>query len=485
MDCGVPVPSLAKSRLFFWKAYLSISPFSVTPFYEIRKYSTSSKKEFVIIEEPSLQYVDLATKSSQADKVEIQKKSLSLDFLEWFRGFTDAEGCFHIYKRRGNSFEFRFSIGLHIDDKAALEYIYDNLQIGKVKLNIKENVVTYNVIANDEIAILIEIFSKFNLNTNKHLNFLIFREAYLLYFSWGNNCRVELVEKIEKLRLGMNSKRIDFTMPEEHKINITPYWFLGFIEGDGSFSYKNLSKDANFTIIQKGNKDLLIAVAEYLQSLLQGSLKNKITEGSFSPELELLRISLAKESSKDWVYISEYNGLYNLSANNTFYLNVVIVPLFDNLTWRSKKYLDYCDWKLILAIITKGLHYLPEGVNLIEIISSQMNNYRLSTYLPQVQFTSYQKEVEELLKLSSNYEIRNGKLFILSLDKFRVDNEAVSIELLDVISFAVIKSFNSISDCAKYLKLARSTVNNRALKGKSFIFEGRAVRLNYRKVNSL
>ena len=97
------------------------------------------------------------------------------------KGFTDAEGCFHIYKRRGR--EFRFSIGLHIDDKAALEYIYDNLQIGKVKLNIKENVVTYNVIANEEIAILIELFSKFNLNTNKHLNFLVFQEAYQLYFN--------------------------------------------------------------------------------------------------------------------------------------------------------------------------------------------------------------------------------------------------------------------------------------------------------------
>ncbi len=137
-------------------------------------------------------------------------------------------------------------------------------------------------------------------------------------------------------------------------------------------------------------------------------------------------------------------------------------------------------------MITKGLHYLPEGINLIEIISSQMNNYRLSTYLPQVQVTSYKKEVEELLNLSSNYEIRDGKLFILSLDRFRVDNEAVSIELLDVASgfAAVIKLFNSISDCAKYLKLARSTVNNRALKSKSFIFEGRAVRLNYRRINS-
>ena len=176
MDLGVSALCLSKSELYFWKAV--ISQFSVAPFNEVRKYSMSLKKEFVI--EPSLQYVNLVTRSNQADKVQeltlnTKKNSLTLDFIEWFRGFTDAEGCFHIYKRRGNYFEFRFSIGLHIDDKAALDYIYDNLQIGKVKLNIKENVVTYNVIANDEIAILIEIFSKFNLNSNKHLNFLTFR----------------------------------------------------------------------------------------------------------------------------------------------------------------------------------------------------------------------------------------------------------------------------------------------------------------------
>lgn len=198
--------------------------------------------------------------------------------------------------------------------------------------------------------------------------------------------------------------------------------------------------------------------------------------------MELLRNTLSKDSSGDWVIISESNGSCNLSVCNTFYLNVVIVPLLDNLIWRSKKYLDYCDWKLILAIVTKGLHYLPEGVNLIEIISSQMNNYRLSTYLPQVQKISYEKEIGELLNLPSNYEINNGKFFIISLDRFRVDNDAVSIQLLDIVSSATIKSFSSISDCAKFLNIARSTVNNRALKGKSFLLEGRSVRINYSKV---
>ena len=33
----------------------------------------------------------------------------------------------------------------------------------------------------------------------------------------------------------MNTKRLDFNMPTEHKIRVTKSWLLGFIEGEGSF----------------------------------------------------------------------------------------------------------------------------------------------------------------------------------------------------------------------------------------------------------
>jgi hypothetical protein len=39
------------------------------------------------------------------------------------------------------------------------------------------------------------------------------------------------------------------------------------VEGDGSFSYKNLSKSAFFTIGQKGNKCLLLSIKDYLYKL--------------------------------------------------------------------------------------------------------------------------------------------------------------------------------------------------------------------------
>lgn len=58
------------------------------------------------------------------------------NFLEWFRGFTDAEGCFTI-GAVGNShyFQFSFTIGLHIDDIEVLEYIQKTLGMGNIHIS--------------------------------------------------------------------------------------------------------------------------------------------------------------------------------------------------------------------------------------------------------------------------------------------------------------------------------------------------------------
>jgi hypothetical protein len=50
----------------------------------------------------------------------------------------------------------------------------------------------------------------------------------------------------------MNTKRTDFIMPKEHKVVITPYWLLEFIEGDGSFSFNSNLNRIMFSLSQKG-----------------------------------------------------------------------------------------------------------------------------------------------------------------------------------------------------------------------------------------
>ena len=115
---------------------------------------------------------------------EEKQDNLSYEFIDWFRGFTDAEGCFQITPQRsGNAFEFRFSFGLHIDDLPVLEYIKNQLNMGKISINSTRAKVTYNVIAKKDIAKIIVIFNEYNLNSTKHLNFLAFKEGFALYIS--------------------------------------------------------------------------------------------------------------------------------------------------------------------------------------------------------------------------------------------------------------------------------------------------------------
>ena len=71
-----------------------------------------------------------------------------------------------------------FKIGLHKDDEKVLRDIKDKLGIGKVRLY--KNECIFNVTDRDEIALLISIFDKYNLNTSKYLDYLDFKEAFLL-----------------------------------------------------------------------------------------------------------------------------------------------------------------------------------------------------------------------------------------------------------------------------------------------------------------
>uniref|UniRef100_UPI0030FF29A3 hypothetical protein n=1 Tax=Dematophora necatrix TaxID=2751867 RepID=UPI0030FF29A3 len=72
-------------------------------------------------------------------------------------------------------------------------------------------------------------------------------------------------------------------------------------------------------------------------------------------------------------------GLFLLSVKGMYFLDSVVIPLFDGVTWQSKNYQGYCDWKVLLNIFKLGIHYLPEGKHLISRIISQMNKNRLPT----------------------------------------------------------------------------------------------------------
>jgi hypothetical protein len=70
---------------------------------------------------------------------------------------------------------------------------------------------------------IFNILDKKSLNTSKNLNYIMFRQAYDLYFNRESTVSNELREKILNLKGQMNKKRVDFNQPEGHSIDITRY----------------------------------------------------------------------------------------------------------------------------------------------------------------------------------------------------------------------------------------------------------------------
>ena len=108
-----------------------------------------------------------------------------------------------------------------------------------------------------------------------------------------------------------------------------------------------------------------------------------------------------------------------------------------------------------------------------------MNNNRLSTKkssASKVDRALLDSNIKKLLEGPSNLEVKeDGRIFIKSLNKYYSDRIKIGLELIDE-NGGVIRSFASMADCAKYLKVTSMTVAKRlqsckpGLKKKNEIF---------------
>ena len=435
--------------------------------------------------------------------------NLNRDFLEWFRGFTDAEGSFYIVRSSGSSFKFRFKILLHIDDKEVLYYIKNTLNIGKVS-TLKSTAV-FTVTAQKELSLILYIFTSIcTLNTTKHLNLLAFKKAFELYWNISPQGqtqifnRQELVKDIDAIKNSMNYKRSNYEMPQEHEIQITPYWLLGFVEGDGSFFVSNTFA-LGFSIKQKGNLVLVKAIQNFFNKLLtlspsilsniakwKGSLLSdpdcsnstalKFNEFEAINSLSIASISITKTTSREDV-------VHSITISREGYIKKVLIPFFDSMIWHTKKEMDYKDWKTILNIKSSGLYFTDKGKELIKSIASQMNNNRLSTSGLVTQDRTLQSEIEKLISTQDMKTPVSGDLFREGSGNYEKvpsnrrlwSNKAVIVHLVEVVEGQaernILNSFNSLANCAKHLGISSSTLQYRIRRGKPFLFKDKLVNI--------
>lgn len=472
---------------FFFLVSLFVSPicfylcdifiiFIVNPLVEVEKRLLS---KLIFRGKGEGRHSNLPNKESKRGYASDSKPPLNSlsdeDFSEWLRGFVDAEGNFFIQIIE-NRFKLIFTLCLHKDETPLLKYVAQRLGVGN--LSVGEKAVSYTISSKNDLLKIFSIFDKRPFNTSKNLNYIIFRQAYDLYFNRESiKVSTELQKIMIDLKNQMNKNRIDFNQPKGHSIHITHYWLLGFIEGDGYFSFNRQDYSLKFGIGQTSQEiDVLEAIQKFLLGL----------PGKY----------LIKRNNTNLVKLGTYNSAKGregkpmtfITINQTDFLINVLIPFFENLIWLSKKEKDYQDWKLILNIIKQGKHFTAEGKELISLITNGMNNNRLSTNLASIgKESSSMMDIKEralnLLSSPSNYEVQpDGRILIKSLGTNLKGRGNVGIEVLDE-KGELIYHFSSIKDCALFFNVHSRTINRRLNNGSYVEFNGK--NLVFKRVISL
>ena len=150
----------------------------------------------------------------------------------------------------------------------------------------------------------------------------------------------------------MNKERLIFNMPENH-IRISPYWLLGFIEPEGSFSVVERDYRLIFSLSQS-EVDLI------LMQEIKNFFNNLAQTNTSSYKSKSISFSSYKR------YVNSRYSIINLKIQNKDFIANVLIPFFDSMVFFSKKGLDFQDWKSIFKLKELGQHYTEEGIKVID-----------------------------------------------------------------------------------------------------------------------
>jgi hypothetical protein len=380
------------------------------------------------------------------------EKNINL-FHQWLSGFIDGEGNFQINPLKGKNgkiikFSFMFNINLHIDDLDTLNFIAKILGIGYVTIpdaaHLKKKVCSYRINKQSELFKLIQILKASPLNGVKQFDFEDFTKAYNLYFNRSNiTVTDDLIDEVLKIKIGMNKQRTNFNRPME--INITDYWLLGLIEGEGSFHLIRSRLVPVFAIKMVSDQEpLMEAIKRYLTDRLAFDEHSLFKLNN--SELISINYVPPKGNSKPQVFI----GIENVRILYNY-----LLPFFKGLPFLTKKFKDFNDLILICYIIYHKIYKDDTIKDLVLKLSNNMNNFRLSSYIVEKDIITT-SEIKMLLNADPmTIPLSDGRLLNLITQKLDSSIKGGSVfEIVNSDSGEVILA-NSLEDCASIIGISR------------------------------
>lgn len=277
-----------------------------------------------------------------------------------------------------------FQIGLHIDDLSVLKLIKTQFNCGHISISNKK----CNFFVNDSfslINIIIPLFNNFPLNSSKYCQYSIFEKAVFL-LNDKKHLTYQGRLKMLKYYYEMQDFKQKKYFPLPKHFCISPYWLCGFTEGDASFSTN--------------------------KNIPRLKFENDIKEYHLFDQINLYfnkigNLSLSKR------YRKNSESFVVLEFNQITFLKKILVPFYqDNLLF-SRKIKDFNYWSIIVDINYLGYHLLPLGDEIIKLIKSQMNNFRLSSNLHKsnslkIMSSEISFKLKSLYLLDSPYEIKDN-----------------------------------------------------------------------------
>ncbi len=227
----------------------------------------------------------------------------NVEFLQWFIGFTEGEGCFTVAKRG----DLSFVITQSSRDVNILNYIINSLGFGKViKQSIKANTHRY-IIQDIEHLVLISLL--FNGN-------MVFPTRAGRFYTFLSALNEKLVKRRENIIIPIYAT----VLP-----SLKDYWLTGITDGEGSFTCSILSNSSNayrFRYILTQKHEANRKVLQHIVNLFN----------------EINASGVVVNHSIETVLEVRVNGIKNCS--NLF-------NYFDEYTLKTNKAKSYCKWKEI------------------------------------------------------------------------------------------------------------------------------------------
>jgi hypothetical protein len=273
-------------------------------------------------------------------------------FEQWFCGFTDREGNVQAWMS-GNYVRTAFRISLHLDDIDTLYYIQTMLGVGSVSAQGHSRAVYLVTNVTDLKSIILPILLTHGLLTTKQLDVLDLQRIVNLVLEAGTSrLNNEALGIVKSLIAGMNTGRTNYAeAPQPTTVSL--FWLLGFFEAEGTSGlrfghpYLQVAQHANSLVVLQAIQATLL---QWLGSSLVFSLTlNKLT------------------------------NVYTLSITGIDVLYSRFLPHMVSLPFITRKSVDVALWAIVLHMYYVGVAYLPEGRELIRIITAYMNDGRYST----------------------------------------------------------------------------------------------------------